>query len=122
MTITRRSFLKASAGTLAAASAVGLPHVARAEGKKVVVIGGGSGGAVAAKYIKMMDDSIDVTLVEKEADYHTCFLSNEVLSGERTLDSIRFTYDGLKKRGINVVQGEATGLDGSNVVMLTALN
>lgn len=111
MTMTRRGFLKATAAG-AAVGTVGLPYIAKAGGgKKVVVIGGGAGGAVAAKYIKLMDSSIDVTLVEKNPDYHTCFLSNEVLSGERTLESLRFTYKGLENYGIKVVTGEATGLD-----------
>jgi sulfide dehydrogenase [flavocytochrome c] flavoprotein subunit len=116
MTISRRSFLKASAGTLAA-TGLGFPYIARAGAKKVVVVGGGAGGAIAAKYIKLMDNSIDVTLVEKNATYHTCFLSNEILSGERTLESVTFGYDGLKKLGINVVVGKASGLDGTNVVV-----
>jgi sulfide dehydrogenase [flavocytochrome c] flavoprotein subunit len=116
MTITRRGFLKASAGTVAAAS-LSFPYIARAGAKKVVVVGGGAGGAVAAKYVKMMDSSIDVTLVEMSPTYHTCFMSNEVLSGDRALDSIAFGYDGLKSLGINVVMGKATGLDGNNVVV-----
>jgi sulfide dehydrogenase [flavocytochrome c] flavoprotein chain len=119
MSLTRRGFLKAGAATMAAAGVTTLPYAANAaSGKKVVVVGGGSGGAVAAKYIKMMDSSVDVTLVEINPNYHTCFMSNEVLSGERSLDSIRFTYDNLKgKHGVNVVKGEATGLDGNNVVL-----
>jgi len=118
MTMTRRGFLKATAAG-AAVGAAGLPHIAKAGGgKKVVVIGGGAGGAVAAKYIKMMDASIDVTLVEKNPDYHTCFLSNEVLSGDRTIESLHFTYKGLEARGIKVVKGKATGLDAANKTVM----
>jgi sulfide dehydrogenase [flavocytochrome c] flavoprotein subunit len=117
MTITRRGFLKASAGSIAVAG-LGFPYIAKAGGgKKVVVVGGGAGGTIAAKYVKMMDSSIDVTLVEMSPTYHSCFMSNEVLSGERTLDSLAFGYDGLKKLGINVVIGKASGLDGNNVVV-----
>jgi len=117
---TRRNFIKASAATVAAGGLVGIPHIANAGGGKVVVVGGGAGGAIAAKYIKMMDESIDVTLIEKNPDYHTCFLSNEVLGGDRDIASIRFTYDGLAKRGIKVVQAEATGIDGDKKMVKTS--
>ncbi len=118
--ITRRDFIKASVASAAAVSLAGAPHIARAAGGKVVVVGGGAGGAIVAKYIRMMDSSIEVTLIEKNPEYYTCFLSNEVLSGERTLDSLRFTYEGLKKHGINVVQAEATGIDADKKVVKTS--
>lgn len=119
--ITRRNFIKASAASLAAGGLVGIPHIARAAGGgKVVVVGGGAGGAIAAKYIRMMDSSIEVTLIEKNADYHTCFLSNEVLGGDRDISTIRFTYDGLASHGVKVVQAEATGIDGEKKVVKTS--
>lgn len=119
--ITRRDFMKASAASVAVGGLMGAPHIAIAgAGGKVVVVGGGAGGAIAAKYIKMMDANIDVTLIEKNPDYHTCFMSNEVLGGDRALDSIRFTYDGLKARGINVVQAEATGIDAEKKMVKTS--
>jgi sulfide dehydrogenase [flavocytochrome c] flavoprotein subunit len=109
--ITRRGFLKASAATAAAVSMAGAPHVARAAGQKVVIVGGGTAGATAAKYLRMADASIEVTVIEKNEHYHTCYLSNEVLSGDRTMDSIKFGYDGLKAHGVNVVIDEVTGID-----------
>ncbi|GAB6043966.1 FCSD flavin-binding domain-containing protein [Endothiovibrio diazotrophicus] len=108
--MTRRGFVKL-AGAATAAGTLGLPHIARAAGKRVVVVGGGTGGATAAKYVRMMDPSVEVTLIEKNAHYHTCYMSNEVLSGERTLDSIQFGYDGLKGHGVNVVMDEVTAID-----------
>jgi sulfide dehydrogenase [flavocytochrome c] flavoprotein subunit len=109
---TRRAFLQAS-GAAAAAAVLGLPALARAEAPKarVVVIGGGYGGAIAAKYIRMADPGIRVTLIEKDASYVSCPLSNEVLSGERDLASLTFKYKGLGKRGVNVVQDEVVGID-----------
>jgi len=110
----RRSFLKLSAAATTATSLIAAPHIANASaGKKVVVVGGGVGGATAAKYLKVMDPSLDVTLIEQTKTYHTCFLSNEVLSGERTLKSIEFDFEGLKKHGIKVVHARATGIDGT---------
>ena len=115
--IDRRKFLVgagASASTLLAA-----PHVARAAGGKVVVIGGGPGGATAAKYLRRVDPSIEVTLIEANKDYYTCFMSNEVLSGERTLDSLKFGYAGLAKAGVKVVHDLVVGIDGAAKVVTT---
>ena len=56
MKIDRRTFVKAT-GALAAVSITGAPNLAFGAGKKVVVVGGGTAGATAAKYIKMLDDS-----------------------------------------------------------------
>lgn len=108
--ITRRHFLTITAGT-AAASMVGFPFIAQAAKKQVVVIGGGSGGAIAAKYLRMADPTIEVTIVEQNKHHYTCFMSNEVLSGERTIDSIKFNYDGLSKYGIKMVYSRALGID-----------
>ncbi len=108
---TRRKFLQVTGG-VAALSAVGFPAIIRAAGsKKVVVVGGGVGGATTAKYIKLADSSIDVTLIEPNTEYYTCFLSNEVLSGHRKMESIRVSYDGLKAHGVNVVHDMVTGID-----------
>jgi sulfide dehydrogenase [flavocytochrome c] flavoprotein subunit len=118
MTMNRRDFVKTT-GAIAAIGAIGLPNIVLGQGKKVVVVGGGTGGATAAKYIKMADPAIDVTLIEPNKEYYTCYLSNEVLSGERTLDSLRQGYDGLKAHGINVVHEKATGIDGEKKVVKT---
>ena len=118
---TRRKFLKA--GIAAAVAGTGMSYGSFAiggAGKKVVVVGGGIGGATAAKYIRMMDPSVDVTVIEANKDYYTCFMSNEVLSGERTLDSIRFGYTGLAKHGVNVVHDMVTGIDAGKRVVKTA--
>jgi sulfide dehydrogenase [flavocytochrome c] flavoprotein subunit len=108
--LNRRQFLTLSGGVLTAA-ALGFPRLGLGAKQHVVIVGGGIGGATAAKYIKMMDSTIEVTLVEKKKTYHTCFMSNEVLSGVRDISSIEFTYKGLKKRGIEVINTEVTGID-----------
>ncbi len=118
---TRRKFLKA--GIAAAVAGTSMSYGSFAIGgakKKVVVVGGGIGGATAAKYIRMMDPSVDVTVIEANKDYYTCFMSNEVLSGERTLDSIKFGYTGLAKHGVNVVHDMVTGIDADKRVVKTA--
>jgi sulfide dehydrogenase [flavocytochrome c] flavoprotein subunit len=109
--INRRSFIKA-AGTVAAVSAVGFPSIAAAGGKKkVVIVGGGTAGATAAKYIRRGDASIEVTVIEPNKHYYTCYLSNEVLGGGRNMDSIKFGYDGLRKHGVTVVHDMVTAID-----------
>ena len=118
MTMNRRDFVKTT-GAVAAVSAFGIPHIARAQGKKVVVVGGGTGGATAARYIKMADESIDVTIVEPNKEYYTCYMSNEVLSGARKIESIRHGYDNLKGMGINVVFEKATAIDPEKKVVKT---
>jgi sulfide dehydrogenase [flavocytochrome c] flavoprotein subunit len=118
MSIKRRDFLKTT-GAVTAAGMVGFPYLSFAAGKKVVVVGGGTGGATAAKYIKMADSGIDVTLIEPNKTYHTCYMSNEVLSGHRTIESIAHGYDGLKKHGINVVHDMVTGIDGGAKKVMT---
>ncbi len=118
--ITRRNFIKAGSALAAGASVGYAPFVIGGSAKKVVVVGGGMGGAIAAKYIKMADSSIDVTIVEANKDYFTCFLSNEVLGGARQLDSLKFGYDGLKGHGVNVVHDMVTGIDADKKEVHTA--
>jgi len=114
--VTRRNFIKLST-SVAVASMAGFPLLSFGANKQVVVIGGGAGGATAAKYLRMLDASIDVTLIEQNEFYYTCFMSNEVVGGERTLDSIKFNYKGLEKRGIKVVKAKVTGIDADKKVV-----
>ncbi|MFN3715504.1 MAG: FCSD flavin-binding domain-containing protein [Thiobacillus sp.] len=111
MTMQRRDFLKVSAAGLAAA---GLPLRARAGAAKakVVIVGAGFGGATAAKYIRMWDPGIEVTLIDREPKFVSCPLSNLVLAGLKTLDDLTQTYDALKsKYGVNVVVDTVTAID-----------
>ena len=114
----RRSFIKASAGATAL-GVLGVPFIAQGAGAKVVVVGGGTGGGTAAKYLKMMDPSLDVTLIEKNEFYYTCYMSNEVLSGERSMDDIKHGYDGMKGHGVNVVIDEVTAIDAAGKKVTT---
>lgn len=116
--LTRRHFIKLSAGA-ATASMVGFPLIAKGAKKQVVVIGGGAGGATVAKYIAMADTSIEVTLIEMNKEYYTCFMSNEVLGGDRQIDSIKFGYDGLAKHGVKVVHSKVTGINPSTKKITT---
>ncbi|MFB1486607.1 MULTISPECIES: FCSD flavin-binding domain-containing protein [unclassified Thiocapsa] len=119
MNINRRDFVRV-AGAATAVGLVGAPHLAFGATQKVVIVGGGTAGATAAKYIKMADSSIDVTIIEPNKEYITCYLSNEVLGGDRAYDTLKVGYDGLKARGINVVHDTASGIDAEKKVVKTA--
>ncbi|SHK02403.1 cytochrome-dependent sulfide dehydrogenase (flavoprotein) [Shimia gijangensis] len=110
MTLNRRNFI--GAGVVTAAS-LAAPMVLGAGKPRVVVIGGGPGGATAAKYIaKGSKGAIDVTLVEPSRTYYTCFFSNLYIGGFRTLSSIAHSYGTLaSKYGVNVVHDWAVGID-----------
>lgn len=109
----RRQFGKMLGGSaIVAAGTSTLAHFAIAQGKgKVVVVGGGAGGATVAHNVKKGAPDLDVTLVEMQSQYTTCFFSNLYLGGFRTLESLTHGYDGLKKLGINVVNDMAVGVD-----------
>ena len=113
MKLNRRHFISASAGITATMAA---PVVFGASRSKVVVIGGGAGGATAARYIaKDSKGAIDVTLVEPTRSYYTCFFSNLYLGGFRDFDSIGHTYGKLANDyGINVVHDWAVDVDSNN--------
>jgi len=111
----RRHFTKLLGAAGAATAAQGiLGSVAFAQGKgRVVVVGGGAGGATVANLVKKSAPDLDVTLVEVNPQYTSCFFSNLYLGGFRTFESITHGYDGLKKLGVNVVQDLATDVDTS---------
>ena len=82
-------------------------------GPKVVVVGGGFGGATAAKYVRMWSDyGIQVTLVEPNASFISCPISNLVLGGVKTMADITTPYDALvKQHGITLVRDSVTAID-----------
>ena len=112
MRMPRREFLKAvgAASTFAA-----MPGCATMDGgsAKVVIVGGGYGGATAAKYIRMWGEGrIDVTVVEPSAEFISCPLSNLVLGGSKTLADVTVSYDNLSQRhGVRLVRDSATAID-----------
>ncbi|MEZ5614097.1 MAG: FAD/NAD(P)-binding oxidoreductase [Rhodocyclaceae bacterium] len=112
----RRNFLKLL-GAGAGAATVGLAGCASqpagSGGRKVVVVGGGYGGTIAAKYIRMMDPTIEVTLIERNDHFVSCPFSNLYIGGLLPdLSSITIRYDKLAANyGIKVVQAEVTGVD-----------
>ncbi|MGZ5042035.1 MAG: NAD(P)/FAD-dependent oxidoreductase [Usitatibacter sp.] len=107
----RRQLLQAGTLTLAAALAGRVPAARAAGNPRVVVVGGGYGGATAARYLRLLDSSIEVVLVEANEAFVSCPLSNMVLGGFKTMADITVPYEGLAKRGIRVVRDMATAVD-----------
>jgi sulfide dehydrogenase [flavocytochrome c] flavoprotein subunit len=116
MTLDRRSFLKLVG---AGAGAAGLPMIGRAAelmpkgAKRVVVVGGGYGGTIAAKYIRMMDKSIEVVMIERNDHFVSCPFSNLYIGGIiKDLNPLTIKYDKLaSNHGVKVVQAEVTAID-----------
>jgi NADPH-dependent 2,4-dienoyl-CoA reductase/sulfur reductase-like enzyme len=80
-------------------------------GKRVIVIGGGWGGATASKYVRLADPSTEVILLEPNKQFISCPMSNLVLSGVRTIESLTISYDGLRRHGVKVMYERALALD-----------
>jgi NADPH-dependent 2,4-dienoyl-CoA reductase/sulfur reductase-like enzyme len=85
--------------------------VALKSGPRVVVIGGGWGGATAAKHVRLYDPKIEVVLIEPNRHFVSCPFSNLVLAGVRTIDSLTMGYDGLRKRGVRIIHETATAIE-----------
>ncbi len=109
----RRSFVQATLalggfGTLLGCASTALPARAR-----VIVVGGGYGGATAAKYVRMLSNyQIDVLLVEPDPAFVSCPISNLVLGGSKTMADITTPYDNLsRKHGVRVVRDTVSTID-----------
>ena len=114
MAINRRQFIKlaSAAGAISGLSLAGCAANAKSDGARVVVIGGGSGGATAAKYIRVLDPSVQVTLIEPKQAYATCFMSNWVIGGLKDQQWITHSYAGwADKYGIDVIHEMAVQVD-----------
>jgi NADPH-dependent 2,4-dienoyl-CoA reductase/sulfur reductase-like enzyme len=111
MNMNRREFL----GTTAAVSATLAAPMVLAEGHgrpRVVVVGGGAGGATAARYLaKDSKGAIDVVLIEPTRTYYTCFFSNLYLGGFKQIGDLAHSYGALAASGVNVVHDWAVGVD-----------
>jgi len=109
----RRSFLHSSAG-LALLGLAGCASTGAIPSKaKVVVIGGGYGGATAAKYVRMLSDyKIDVVLIEPNEAFVSCPISNLVVGGSRQIAEVTSPYTELTRRhGVTRVRDSATAID-----------
>jgi sulfide dehydrogenase [flavocytochrome c] flavoprotein chain len=118
----RRQFIHAlgAGGALGSAAFIaGCATPGSANGPRVVVVGGGYGGATVAKYIRMWSDqTIQVTLVEPNASFVSCPVSNLVIGGSKTIADVTTPYDNLVKRhGVSVVRDTVTAIDAERKVV-----
>ena len=98
--------LAAAAAPLAGCANLGGPSIGR-----VVVVGGGFGGATAARYLRLWGGNVDVTLVERGANFVSCPISNLVLGGHKQMSDITASYAGLEAAGVKRIQGEVVAID-----------
>jgi sulfide dehydrogenase [flavocytochrome c] flavoprotein subunit len=109
----RRQFIQAGSAASVLGLATGCASTGAGAGGHVVVVGGGYGGATAAKYIRMWSEGrINVTLVEPNEAFISCPISNLVLGGSKQMADITTPYDNLAKRhGVKIVKDRATAID-----------
>ena len=112
----RRRFLKNSLGIVALGSfSFKAPFVNSKSSPKVVIIGGGYGGATVSKYIKKWSPNIDVTLVEKNTNYVSCPISNRIFSGKVDLNYLTHNYETLsKKYSIKIINDTVNSISPKN--------
>jgi sulfide dehydrogenase [flavocytochrome c] flavoprotein subunit len=111
MSLCRRDFLKQLSVVAAGVAAAGARARAFAAAPRVVVVGGGFGGATAAKYLRLWAPDIQVTLVERNREFISCPLSNRVLAGQVELIDLTRGYGALAgKYGIKVVYDEVVAI------------
>jgi len=110
--VTRRNFVALSGASLLAVSPLFAPRALGQGRPKLVVIGGGPGGGTVARYVaKDSAGAIDVTLIEPQKTYTTCFFSNIYVGGFRDYKSITHTYDKVRKSGVRVIHQAALAID-----------
>jgi sulfide dehydrogenase [flavocytochrome c] flavoprotein subunit len=104
----RRQFL----GSAAVAAIAGCSVIPKRAPQQVVVVGGGYGGATAAKYVRLWGgDGVNVTLVEPNPKFISCPLSNLVLGGSRQLADLTMGYETLAAKGITIVRDSVASID-----------
>lgn len=116
---TRRAWLGQALGVL---SVLAAPSLAFAQNRaRIVIVGGGVGGATAAKYLKLFNPELSVTVIEKNPVYVRPYGSSEVLNGHVSMEDLNVSYDALRSRyGIEFVFDAVTGIDPTAHVVTTA--
>jgi sulfide dehydrogenase [flavocytochrome c] flavoprotein chain len=105
--LTRRRLVGSAAF---AAASFAMPALAQAAAR-VVVIGGGFGGASCARALRQLDPKLQVTLIEPEKTYTACPFSNQVIAGLRPIEAQQFSYDKVAAAGVTVVAQNAVNVD-----------
>jgi sulfide dehydrogenase [flavocytochrome c] flavoprotein subunit len=99
-------------GLAASAASLAFPCPSFAQGAaRVVVIGGGFGGASCARALRQVDPKLQVTLIEPKTFYFACPFSNEAIAGLREFEAQQFRYDRIAAEGVTVVAQTAVKVD-----------
>ena len=107
--VTRRD---AVLGITAAATSFAVPSILRAQSAgRVVVVGGGFGGAACARALKRAQGNLQVILIEPNAVFTSCPFSNEVIAGLRDIEAQQFGYDRLGAEGVTVISQAVTAIE-----------
>ena len=119
----RRYFLGQSIASLSAMAMY--PAIGRAANlnkAEIVVVGGGYGGATAAKYLRLFSNyTANVTLIEPNTEFVSCPLSNLVVGGSRQLSELTSAYSNLSKRhGVKLIKGSVASIDGEKKTLKLA--
>jgi sulfide dehydrogenase [flavocytochrome c] flavoprotein subunit len=119
----RRYFLGQSVATLGAMAMY--PAIGRAANlnkAEIIVVGGGYGGATAAKYLRLFSNyTANVTLIEPNTEFVSCPLSNLVVGGSRQLSELTSAYTNLTKRhGVKLIKGSVASIDGEKKTLKLA--
>ena len=118
-TSTRRDAL-GLIGAGAASLALSTPSVAQGAPARVIVVGGGFGGATCARALKHLDPKIDVTLIEQNEVFTACPFSNLVIAGLRDLSAQQFNYSALTRDGVKFVRATVTDVDAAARTVTTS--
>lgn len=120
MSMQRRDFLKAAGAGMAGFM---VPKIALASPRRVaprvVVVGAGYGGATCAKYLRIWDPSIEVTLIDPNPHLVSCPMSNWVLAGLKEMSDLNKSYDQLPRYGVKMVQDSVVGVDAEKRLVRT---
>src|SRR6185312_8832350 len=97
---------------IAVSAVAALPCPSFAQGAaRIVVIGGGFGGASCARALRKLDPKLQVSLIEPNQTFTACPFSNEVIVGMRELPAQQFTYDKIAADGVTVIPQAAARVD-----------
>lgn len=124
MAIDRRDFLKFAgggfAGTLAGLAVPRAAWAKSANKAKVIIVGAGFGGATCARYLRLWEPAIEVTLIDPHSHMVSCPMSNWVIGGMREMADLDKPYDGLRKRGVKMLQDSVVGVNADKRTVTTA--
>ncbi|MGQ0657106.1 MAG: FCSD flavin-binding domain-containing protein [Chromatiales bacterium] len=111
--VSRRCFLKILGG-VAVLPSLGMQPLNRGTaGGRVTVVGGGFAGATCARYLRRLDQTVEVTLIDPQMHYYACPMSNWVVGGLQQLDYLRVNREPVALAGVKLVNDSVTGIDGN---------